>query len=436
VTVNSATLYDFIAQNRPEVIAALQTAIAEPGPHIQQAVNAFTAAVASGHRKVDKCSISGLLLEAYSRAESEAVAEDARGLVANAVFRSRELSALEREVEGSGIFDRELSEGDFRVASLDGFLDFDPATAAGRGRWIQLQRILTVYFSKPGNKKKSEKKAEKKWRQLQVQPVSKFIPMEKKAFRLWKQAGGDITDSSRIKIVKKRFGKELKSAYKSYKRVEAANGDKDDGLEKDWGKFCKVLEKVGRALEDEDSSSSDESDAVDQQSNRTAGRKKKTTIGAEECLEYFCLGTCTYGARCKYGHDGVENSKRLEVADGDDNCLQYLKYGNCRRKEKGNCPLVHDPGVLDAMDKDERPAPGMLTSDQHSAVVSYAEANSLDASKVSWETVKADGGLGEWLKPKKDSMPKVFPVLKPRVKVDAARGGIHMAICAAQDEEY
>jgi hypothetical protein len=175
---------------------------------------------------------------------------------------------------------------------------------------------------------------------------------------------------------------------------------------------------------------------VDQQSNRTAGRKKKTTIGAEECFEYFCLGTCTYGARCKYGHDGVENSKRLEVADGDDNCLQYLKYGNCRRKEKGNCPLVHDPGVLDAMDKDERPAPGMLTSDQHSAVVSYAEANSLDASKVSWETVKADGGLGEWLKPKKDSMPKVFPVLKPRVKVDAARGGIHMAICAAQDEEY
>ena len=146
VTVNSATLYDFIAKNRPEVIVALQTAIAEPGPHIQQAVNAFTAAVASGHRKVDKCSISGLLLEAYSRAESEAVAEDARGLVANAVFRSRELSALEAEVNRSGIFDRELSEGDFRVASLEGFQDFDPATAAGRDRWIQLQRIFTAYF--------------------------------------------------------------------------------------------------------------------------------------------------------------------------------------------------------------------------------------------------------------------------------------------------
>ena len=33
--------------------------------------------------------------------------------------------------------------------------------------------------------------------------------------------------------------------------------------------------------------------------------------------------------------------KRGEIADDADNCLQYLKYGNCRRLEKGDSPLVH-----------------------------------------------------------------------------------------------
>ena len=98
------------------------------------------------------------------------------------------------------------------------------------------------------------------------------------------------------------------------------------------------------------------------------------------------------------------------------------------RKKEIVLSYNHDPEVLDSMDRDERPAPGMLTSDQHSTIVGYAGDNSQDASKVSWEVVRADGGLDKWLKPKKDSKPRVYTILKTRSERQ-------MEACAAEDEE-
>ena len=65
--------------------------------------------------------------------------------------------------------------------------------------------------------------------------------------------------------------------------------------------------------------------------------------------------------------------------------------------------------------KDDRPAPGALSSEQHQAIVRYSENKRLNAWEVSWETVKADGGLEKWFESDDDKgtrRPKLFPVLK------------------------
>lgn len=52
------------------------------------------------------------------------------------------------------------------------------------------------------------------------------------------------------------------------------------------------------------------------------------------------------GYVCRHSHAGeAVGLKRGEIADDADDCLQYLKYGNCRRLEKDNSPLVHGGDV-------------------------------------------------------------------------------------------
>jgi hypothetical protein len=419
-TVNGPTMYDHIERNNAGVIRALQEAISQPGPHIGQAFNRFTASVAAGS-KINKYSITSLLLEAFCRSECESVAEDARGIVIDAVSRSRDLDAMLQEVVETGMFDREAGADDeIRLAELAGFQDFNPAAAAGQKRWLKLQEIFAAYFSKPGNRDSNEKKAERKWKEMKIYTVAEFIPLEKKAFRKYKQAGGDVSDASRIKTVKKKFSKEMKKAYKAHKKAEASAGRGDDTLEKKWNKFLKVFERVGKAVEDEESDSTGSTDGEDnsagnstQAAQRPAGPRRGND---DDCFEYFCLGTCTYGDRCRYGHKGGEaNSRRSTIADKEDNCLQYIQYGSCKRQEKGKCPLKHDASKVKPRDKDDRPAPGALSSEQHSAIVKYSENKQLNAWEVSWETVKADGGLEKWFKSDDGQgtrRPKLFPVLK------------------------
>jgi hypothetical protein len=429
-TVNGPTMYDYVEKTRPEVTAAFQAAIAEPGPHVMQAINRFTAAVTAGNR-LTRCSMASLLFEGFGRSTSESVAEDARGLVMEAVQKSRKLNALVSSVKSTGMFDREMSEGDGRVAAFKGFKDFEPNTPAGRRRWEKLQEVFTAYYTQPQNRKRSEQKAEKVWGNLQIGSVAEFIPAEKKAFKRWKQAGGDVTDSTRIKNVKGRFNKKMRKAYKQYKKAEAAAGRRDPMLEKKWSRFCKVFERVGKALEEESESDSE------QELDQTPIESKRTRRKDNDCFEYFCLGECPYGDECKWNHlGGAAGSKRLEIADTDGNCKQYLKYGNCRRLEKGNCPLIHDPKAVSNDDKDDRPAPGALTSEQHTALIRFAEAKELDATKVSWESVKADGGLDKWAAPPVETQrkPQFYPILEKREAAASYRSPLMKAIVA--DRSY
>jgi hypothetical protein len=134
-------MYDHIAQNRPEVTKAFQAAVEQPGPQVMAAISEFEASAVAGTAgtRFTEHSMASLLLEGFKRCDSEAVLEDARGLMMNAVVRSQELSALISEVRAEGVFDREMSEQDVRVGDLTGFKDFDPSTATGRMRWRQLR---------------------------------------------------------------------------------------------------------------------------------------------------------------------------------------------------------------------------------------------------------------------------------------------------------
>ena len=67
--------------------------------------------------------------------------------------------------------------------------------------------------------------------------------------------------------------------------------------------------------------------------------------------------------------------------------------------------------------------------------MAYAEANSLDATTVSWSTVQADGG-GKWIKKANEmadavsKKPRVFPVLEPRARTS---GGMSYKEALAAD---
>ena len=87
---------------------------------------------------------------------------------------------------------------------------------------------------------------------------------------------------------------------------------------------------------------------------------------------------------------------------------------------------MHDASKVKPKNANDRPSTGALSSDQHTAVVRYSENKKLNAWEVSWETVKADGGLEKWLPAGTDDgqnarKSRLYPVLQKRTKADGDR---------------
>jgi len=78
--------------------------------------------------------------------------------------------------------------------------------------------------------------------------VATFILTEKEAFSGFKMAGGDLSDQTRIADVKARFSDKMLTAYESFLESQACLAKREPMLEKRWGKFCKVMERVGKAI--------------------------------------------------------------------------------------------------------------------------------------------------------------------------------------------
>jgi hypothetical protein len=251
------------------------------------------------------------------------------------------------------------------------------------------------------------------WEAVSLTSVSDFIPSEKKAFKKWRQAGGEVSDATRIEGVKARFGLKLDAAYKQHVQNEACAGRRDGRLEKEWGRFCKVMERCGKAVGPEAAGAAPAA-AAPEGMNTTAA----AAAGQDECWQHSHVGTCSYGDKCRFPHVGEAGSKRDSVCDEQGNCRKYMKHGDCFRLERGKCPFLHV--VTSRTD-------GSLSAEQHAAIMAYAEANSLDATAVSWSTVRADGE-GKWIKKANEmadavsKKPRVFPVLEPRKK--KASGGM------------
>ena len=154
--------------------------------------------------------------------------------------------------------------------------------------------LFEVYFGQSAEPEVHEQQAKAVWEKIRLMSVSVFIPCEKKAFR--RQAGGDVTDATRIESVKARFGPKLAPACSRHVESEACAGRREEMLEKKWGLFCKVMERCGRAVgpKNEEAYDAAMADAAMAAAGRSAGgpaggNTTGAADGKEECWEFLSL---------------------------------------------------------------------------------------------------------------------------------------------------
>jgi hypothetical protein len=129
--VDCTSFYDFLEEKRSGVTAALKQGLSERGPKLVSAVDDFVEAVTPGNNPAAH-SMSGILLCGFRKGGSKAIIGDARGLVMNAVHRSRDLAALIKEVRREGVFNRTVAASSKRINEMKGFMDFCPKYRAGQ----------------------------------------------------------------------------------------------------------------------------------------------------------------------------------------------------------------------------------------------------------------------------------------------------------------
>ena len=252
------------------------------------------------------------------------------------------------------------------------------------------------------------------WEQLQITSVREFIALERAAFRVWKRAGGSISDATRIVDIKLRFSEKMDAAYRAFILSEDTHGRHDPQLEKQWSKFKVVFRRVGQAVARSGGSLNYSADAVPAAAQaqrtirpvvsdrRTVQQQPAARPGTEEqrllkfnnlCFEHSKLGVCSYGAECRFAHEGEPGALRHLVVDGNGDRVQFEKYGNCRRLDRGRCTFKHDPASVQQQPAKQQSAPAnstaVMTEEQHRQIVNFAAANGRDASMVTLEEAQS-----------------------------------------------
>ena len=410
-TTNCCNTWDHIQKVRPAVTAAFIEGVSVPGVTTADAVEDFEAEItpwleADGSPPAQHLK-AGLVIEGFKRA-SAAVAEDAKALVHCCVLRSGDLQVMLSEVEQTGEYDMEASESVERVGQLPGFRDFDPATAGGSENWDLVKQILVCYGSKSVNAALDEQVAKGLWEQLEITSVREFTALERRAYSDWKRAGGSISDSTRIQDIKGRFGSQLLAAYNAYVLSEDTHGRHDPQLEKQWSRFKQVFRRVGQAVE---RSGGEVGTAAPAQIRRNVfavvtarGAAGEAVSGAagntpdqqrlmqikNMCFEHSKLGNCSYGEQCRFSHAGEPGALRHMIVNEAGECVQFNRFGNCRRLDRGRCTFVHNPQSVQPAATAQRPAPAqnntaVMTEEQHRQIVSYAAATGREVGAVTLE---------------------------------------------------
>ena len=399
------------SQTSSAVTAALIEGVSVPGVAAADAVDDFEAEVApwleADGSPPAKHMMAGLVIEGFKRA-SAAVSEDAKALVHCCVLRSGDIQVMLAEIEQTGEYDMEASESEERVGQLPGFRDFDPATAGGSENWDLVKKVLVAYGSKSVNAAVDEQVAKELWEQVEIESVREFTALERKAFRNWKRAGGSISDSTRIQDIKSRFSDQMLAAYKAYILSEDTHGRHDHLLEKQWSRFKAVFRRVGQAVERSGGSISTAGDAVVQPA--PARRNVFPVVAARgaaseaaghspeqlrlmniknTCFEHSKLGNNSYGDRCRFNHDGEPGALRHLIVNEAGECVQFNRFGNCRRQERGKCTFIHNPKSVQpaatAQPGRAQNSTAVMTTEQHRQIMSYANAAGKDPSTVTVE---------------------------------------------------
>jgi hypothetical protein len=401
------------------VTAALIEGVSVPGVTTADAVDDFEAEVApwleADGSPPAKHMMAGLVIEGFKRA-SAAVSEDAKALVHCCVLRSGDIQSMPSEIRQAGKYDMKTSESEERVGQLPGFRDFDPATAGGSENWDLVKKVLVAYGSKSVNAAVDEQVAKELWEQVEMTNVREFTALERRAYRDWKRAGGSISDSTRIQNIKSRFGSQMMAAYNAYVLSEDTHGRHDPQLEKQWSRFKQVFRRVGQAVERSGGEVSAAAPAQAAQIRRNVfavmaarGAAGGPVSGAAAdntpeqlrlmnvknmCFEHSKLGSCSYGERCRFNHDGEPGALRHLIVNEAGECVQYNRFGNCRRQERGKCTFVHNPQSVQAAaaaQPAQAPAQNstaVVTEEQHKQVMDYAAAAGRDPSAVTFEEVQ------------------------------------------------
>jgi hypothetical protein len=417
-TTNCTNTWDHIAKVRPSVTAAFLAGVSVPGSGAADAVEEFESEIIpwleSDGTVPAQHLVAGLVIEGFKRA-SAAISEDAKALVYCSVLRSGELREMLAEVKGTGEYDMEESESDVRAGELPGFQNFDPLTAAGSDNWRLVKEILVAYGSQSMDAELDEQEAKQLWEEIEITNVREFTALERAAFKVWKRAGGSVSDQTRIENIKQRFSQQMDAAYQAYVLSEDTHGRHDPQLEKQWARFRVVFRRVGQAVQRSGGGAgveaADRNSAARFQRNirpvvadrRTAAAHQIAAAGggSEEqrllrfknlCFEYSKLGDCRYGAECRFAHEGEPGALRHLIVNEKGECVQFKKYGNCRRLDRGRCTFTHNPASVQSqtqMPAADSNSTAVMTEEQHRQVVEYATASGRNPSTVTFEEVQS-----------------------------------------------
>jgi hypothetical protein len=133
---------------------------------------------------------------------------------------------------------------------------------------------------------------------------------------------------------------------------------------------------------------------VQQQPTTGGGSEEQRLLQFKNlCFEHSKLGGCSYGADCRFAHEGEPGALRHLIVDGNGDCVQFKKYGNCRRLDRGRCTFKHDPASVQQQSAQQQSAPAqnstaVMTEEQHKQVMDYAAAAGRDPSAVTFEEVQ------------------------------------------------
>lgn len=224
--------------------------------------------------------------------------------------------------------------------------------------------------------------------------------------------GVSVSYATRITDIKLRFSGKMDEAYRAFILSEDTHDRKDPQLEKQWSKFKVVFRRVGQVVARSDDNLNYSVDAIPTAAQiqrnirpvvsdrRTVQQQSAARGGYEEqrllrfnilCFEHSKLGECSYCADCRVGHEGEPGVLRHLIVDENGDCIQFKKYGNCRRLARGKCTFKHDPTSVQAA---AQPAPAqnltaVMTEEQHKQVMDCVAAAGRVPSAVTFEEVQA-----------------------------------------------